>query len=171
MYSIGGGMALSEKLVIDRETGEIIDTINVGDRILRNASLKHLIKQSSLVEFLPNVDYVKIYTGPLKELKRALTGAEMLFVISMLEFISYETGILQHCNGRALTRKAMAEITGNNVKTVDRLTASLVKKEVIGKHKTGRTICFTVNPYLFCKGKMVSRTLMKLYEKSRWNKR
>ena len=86
MYSIGGGVVLSEKLVIDRETGEIIDTINVGDRILRNASLKHLIKQSSLVEFLPNVDYVKIYTDPLKELKRALTGAEMLFIISMLDY-------------------------------------------------------------------------------------
>jgi hypothetical protein len=162
---------LNDKLIVDKETGEVVGALNSGDRILRGASLKHLIKQGELVEFLPNVDYVKIYTDPLKELKRTLTGAEMLFVISMLEFISYETGILQHCNGRALTRKKMAEITGNDVKTIDKLTASLTKKEIIGKHKTGRAICFTVNPYLFCKGKLVSKTLTKLYEKSRWNKR
>ena len=162
---------MSEKYVIDKETGEIVNSLYDGDRILRNSSLKYLAKQSELIEFLPNTNYVKIYIDPLKELKRSLTGAEMLFIISMLEFISYETGILQHCNGRVLTRKTISGITGSDVKTVDRLTASLVKKEVLGKHKTGRTICFTVNPYLFCKGKMVSKTLMKLYEKSRWNKR
>ena len=160
---------MSDRLII--EHGEIVGEINDGDRILRGASIKHLVKQSELVEFLPNTNYVKIYTDPLKELKRSLTGAEMLFVISMLEFISYETGILQHSNGRVLTRKTISEVTGNDVKTVDRLVCSLVKKEVFGKHRTGSTVCFTVNPYLFCKGRMVSKTLMKLYEKSRWAKR
>jgi hypothetical protein len=162
---------MNEKYVVDKETGEVVDSIKPGDRVLRGASLKHLARRSELIEFLPNVDYVKIYTDPLRELKRGLTGAEMLFVINMLEFISYDTGVLQYDNGRTLTRKGMAEITSSDIKTVDRLVLSLTKKEVIGKHKTGGTICFTVNPYLFCKGKMVSKTLLKLYEKSRWAKR
>lgn len=163
------GGRLSERLIIDQ--GEIVGIIHDGDRIIRKASLKHLAKQSELIEFLPNTNYVKIYIDPLKELKRALTGAEMLFIVSILEFISYETGILQYHNGRVLTRKTISEITGSDIKTVDRLINSLVKKEVLGKHRTGKTVCFTVNPYLFCKGRMVSRTLMKLYEKSRWNKK
>jgi hypothetical protein len=153
--------------------GELLDEFGEGDRVkvLRENSLKHLARQSELIEFLPKSSYVKIYTDPLHELKRSLTGVEMLFVIGLLEFISYETGILQHCNGRVLNRKGIAEITGSDVKTVDRIIAALVKKEVFGRHKTGKTVCFTVNPYLFCRGRMVSKTLMKLYEKSKWNKR
>ncbi len=156
--------------IVDKETGKIVDEIRAGDKyqIIRDEKIKFLAKQSELIEFLPNARFVKVYTDPLHELKKSLSGAEMMFIIELLEFISYETGILQHSNGRPLKRTTIAEITNMDVKSVDRVIKSLTKKEVLGKHKTGKDVCFSVNPYLFCRGKMVSKTLLKLYERSRW---
>jgi hypothetical protein len=57
-----------------------------------------------------------------------------------------------------------------DIVTVDKLLDSLNKKQVIGKHKTGRTVCFTVNPFIFMKGNRVNKTLAKFFENSRWAK-
>ena len=130
-----------------------IGEINEGDRIIRGKSLKLL---SQTIQLNKKESFIKLYTKPLFELSRSLTGTESQFINYLISYISYNTGILLHDNGEKLTRNHMANETGLHINNIDKILKSLVKKQVLGKHKTGRNICFTVNPFIFACNTLVS---------------
>lgn len=146
---------------------KVIGYINENDRIIRGNSIEYL-KQT--IELNKKESFIKLYTRPLFELSKSLTGIENQFINYLISFISYNTGILMHENGEKLTRKCMAEQTGLHVKNVDKILSNLIKKQILGKHKTGRSVCFTVNPFIFMKGNRVNETLVKLFENTKWAK-
>ena len=147
--------------------GVKVGEINEGDRITRKKQLEYL-RQTA--EINKDKSYVKVYTKHLFELSRSLSGTENQFVNYLLGYIRYESGILAHENGKVLTRQTMTVETELSIKTIDRLLKSLIDKQVLGKHKTGHNICFTVNPYIFMRGSRVNTTLIKMFENSRWAK-
>lgn len=154
--------------IVTIDTGEYKD-IYEGDtvRILRKQSCEYL---ENTVELNKNEPYVKVYTKPLFELSRSLTGTESQFVNYLMDYVRYTTGIFAYDNGKVLTRQAMADETGLSIKTVDKILASLVEKQVIGKHKTGHDIQFTGNPYIFMRGNRVNQTLVKFFQNTKWAK-
>lgn len=158
------------QVIVDTLTGEVVNDIRVGDRfsITRSSQLEHLSKQYANESFIPDAKFIKVFIDPLHELKKALTSAELTFLIDLIGYISYESGILQYANGNSLSRSDISDITNVEMRWVDTLLASLIKKQVLGKHRTGKSVCFTANPYLFCRGQKVNKTLKKLYEKSKW---
>ena len=167
---VTGRSMINDRLVVGRvvnNNGEIVNELRQGDRmsVLRSNSIDYL---NSTVELNKNKPYVKAYTKPLFALSRILTGTECQFANYLMQYISYNTGILAHENGRKLTRNYMVQETGLSLKTIDRILCSLVEKRVLGKHKTGRDICFTANPYIFMRGSRVNSTLAKLFENSKW---
>jgi hypothetical protein len=50
------------------------------------------------------------------------------------------------------------------------LLNSLVDKEILGKHKTGRSVALTVNPFIFMRGQKVNQTLYEFFLNSKWAK-
>jgi len=158
---------MGEAAIIDLSTGEIINHANEGDKVkvIRKESVDYL-RDTVLIN--KDEPFVKIYTAVLFKLSHSLSGTESLFVSYLLQYIRYTSGLLEYRNGNTLTRQHMAEETGLNIKTIDRLLKGLVDKQVLGKHKTGQDISFTVNPFIFMKGKRISETLYKLYKNTKW---
>ena len=158
---------MGEAAVIDLSTGQIINHANEGDRIkvIRKESLDYLKETVSINSDEP---FVKVYTTVLFKLSRSLSGTESQFINYLLQYIRYTSGLLEYRNGNTLTRSHMALETGLNIKTIDRLLKSLVDKQVLGKHKTGQDISFTVNPFIFMKGKRISDTLFNLFKNTKW---
>ena len=146
---------------------KVIGYINENDKIIRGSSIEYL---SQTIELNKKESFVKLYTRPLFELSKSLTGVESQFINYLIRYISYNTGILTHDNGKPLTRKYMAEQTGSNIKSIDKILNSLIKKQILGKHRTGRSVSFTVNPFIFMKGNRVNETLVKLFEHTKWAK-
>lgn len=158
----------SERVIVN-SYGEIENTLYTNDtiKIIRGSTKDYL---NSTIEINKDEDFVKVYTKAMFGISRSLSGTESTFVNYLLQYIQYQTGILTLSNGRTLSRSHMAQETELDVKTVDKILNNLIKKQILGKHKTGRTVCFLVNPYIFMKGNRVNKTLVKLFENTRWAK-
>lgn len=167
-YVVMWGVSMEEVMFyITTSDGEVIDQINEGDRIVRKASTEYLF---NTIEINMNQDFVKVYTARLLDVANELNGSESALMMILIGFIQYNTGILTHKNGRPVTRECISRLIEKELVTVDRLIDGLNKKQIIGKHRTGKTVCFTVNPFIFMKGNRVNKTLAKFFENSRWAK-
>jgi hypothetical protein len=158
--------------IIDIQSGKPTHDINEGDivRIIKEKQFK--IKKADEPKILINKEesFIKVFTKPLFELSKCLSGTESQFINYLIQFVRYDTGILAYDNGKHVTREAMAKDTGLSKKTIDRLIISLSDKEVLGKHKTGRCTTLTVNPFIFMRGHKVNQTLYEFFVNSKWAK-
>jgi hypothetical protein len=153
-------------IVID-ESGEVIDEIREGDRIIRGTSID---LYNNTIELNKNDSFIKIYTKCMFELSNDISGKESILLTYLLQFVSYQTGILTHSNGVCVTRDYIAKDIKQDKRTVDRTLDGLIRKKILGKHRTGKVVCYIVNPYIFMKGNRINKTLAKLFEHSKWNK-
>ena len=160
------------KALIDIDTGELLTEIRHGDKIkiIRAESLACIGDDNGTVRINQEEDFVKVYTRSLFEISKVLTGIENQLMNYLITYMSYNTGIFADGQGRIIRRSRMAEETGNDERTIDRILEGLIRKQVIGKHRTGRMVCFLGNPYIFMKGSMVNKTLKKMFENTKWAK-
>ena len=160
-------MAEVTQILVSPGTGEVIGKLYEGDRIQRAKSNEYL---KSTIELNKDEPYAKAYLRPMFDLAKALSGAELQMVYFLLPYLSYESGLLMHPNGKPVTRGYIADMSGLALKTVDKILHSLHSKQVVGKHNNGREVHFTMNPWLFMKGKRINKTLYELFKNSRWAK-
>lgn len=158
--------------VIDVKTGKPTHDINEGDmlRIIKgDQKFKKKIDEPQ-VSVNDSEPFIKIFTKPLFELSKSLSGTESQFLNYLIQYIRFGSGIIAYSNGKPLTRANMAKDTGLSKKTIDRLLNGLVDKEILGKHKTGRCVALTVNPFIFMRGQKVNQTLYEFFLNSKWAK-
>lgn len=154
---------------IVNDDGEVVGYIDEGDRIIK--AKKEVVEDESLIDLNKNENFVKVYTKTMFEVAKCLDGTTNQLLNFLIPFISYQTGIIQYqSNGKAINKAKIINLTGLNEKTVDRCIDKLIENKILGKHKTGREICYTANPFLFMKGSKVNKTLVKFFENSRWAK-
>lgn len=162
------------KLLVNEETGEVENIIYPKDKvkITREEQIEHFkdIVAADGVIIRDREPFIKVYSSVIFKLSKVLTGQECQFLNYLLQYIRYRSGVLAYSNGKPLTRNDMVEETGLKLCMVDRLLRSLQEKEVIGKHKTGWDISFTINPFIFMKGNKINATLYELYKNTRWAK-
>jgi len=154
-------------LIVNPDTGEVGDTLQTGDRIARKRTADYL---SDTVELLPDEPYVKAYTRPMFELSKSLTGTEMQLVHFLLQYLSFESGVLKHENGQFLARSFVVKETGLSERTTDRALQGLRDKRILNRAVSGRDVQYFMNPYLFMRGKRINKTLHEMFKNSRWAK-
>jgi len=145
------------------KTGELYE----GDRVLRKQSEDYL---KNTIEILKDEPYTKTYHRVMFAVANCLTGAEMQLAYILLQFLSYESGMLKHQNGQPVTRQYIAQYTGLSLKTVDKLLQKLKEKQVIGRNVVGREVQYFMNPWLFMRGQRINKTLYDMFKNSRWAK-
>jgi hypothetical protein len=150
------------------ETGEKTGEMYAGDRVVRKKSIEYL---QSTVEILPSETYVKLYLKPLSILAESLTGPESLMVYFLIGYLSYDSGILMHSNGKILTRSFIADAMGQSERQVDRTLDKLREKQVLKKVLGAkREVSIIMNPWLFMRGKRINKTLYEMFRNSDWAK-
>lgn len=162
--------------VVDIETGEIINDIYEKDKIKH---YKEPTEDDLIHDFNKDEKFVKLYLG-VNELRKHLTQGEFTIAVSLADYVSYEDCIVRrggHGNGKILTIKELADDMEINYDALRKTITSLVKKGVVGIHKTGCKDkpnivikAITVNPYIYTKGNNVNKTIVALFEHSNWNK-
>ena len=155
------------KIILDSESGEIIGEIGEGDKIIRNSSITEF---KNSIDLNKNELFIKVYIKTLFDLSDIMTGAESVFLFYLLSFLSYKDGVIKYSNGKIVTKQHMAKDTKKSVRNIERLLYSLISKEIIGIHKSGENISYTVNPFLFMRGKRIDNSLYDLYKNSQWVK-
>ena len=154
-------------LVYDK-TGEIINELYEGDRILRNETIDYLKSRDSI-----DAEFAKLYLKSADMLSRNMEIKEMELrvCLRLLPYIRYDTGLIAHVNGEPISRNGIKGIFPDmGDRTIERALDDLCEQDVYIKatRKNRREVYFIVNPYIFMRGAKVNKTLLNLFSKSDW---
>jgi hypothetical protein len=153
--------------IISVETGEIIDSINDGDRVVRKQSIDYLKRKSNadakeclkwdLTNFMKmNIPEIHLWMSELSQSEKA-------FLFSIVPYVSYDDCHLQ-INGVDVGTEDLVFITGLSRSLVYSTIDSLVAKDILYRGKNSKNRQYFVNPWIFCKGNMINKVLKTMFK-------
>lgn len=147
--------------IISTESGEIIGTLESGDKILKAKTMGYLER----TEEWRIENFYKGNVDEIVEWIQDLTMAERAFLFSIAPYISYEDCHLQYRNKRDIDIKDMVKVTGLSKNTVYTVTKSLLSKDILYQGENSSNIRqWFVNPWLFCRGQRVNKVLKTMFK-------
>jgi hypothetical protein len=150
-------------LVVNPDTGEIINEINAGDRLLRKTSVEYLNNtQDWKME-----NFFKGHTGEIGNWIKDLSVNERAFLFSIVPHIGYEDCCIKYSNGRPLGTEDLVKVTYMPRSTVYEVLVSLTKKDILYRGKNSKERQFFINPWLFCKGSRINKVIRTMFRNYR----
>lgn len=151
-----------ERVLVNPETGEVLEQLKEGDRILRKTSQdKYKRKKDS---DLNGRMFIKVDTKEgyalLKEL--SLNERALLFVLQY--YVTYESGLIQHQNGQEINFNDLIDITGMSRRTLSETLSALISKDIVYKGKNSTKVQYYLNPWVAMKGVVVNPTLKEMFK-------
>jgi hypothetical protein len=115
-------------LVIDKETGSVINTINKGDRVIHKEQIEYCKEYDN--NFGKGRNFVKLFDDLEDMLTNKLTNAEIVFILKIRKFVSYNDAILRDDfgKGEVLTYDTIAGKTKMSYSGARKIIESLMKK-------------------------------------------
>lgn len=159
------------KEAVDLETGERI-AVEEGERLLKEKKTK-----PQTINVRGN-KFMKLNIEATAKMYRELTPTEITMVMGLVRFVSYTDCCLRiDGRGELMDANDISRELGLDKRKTYRLLASLEKKGVIGYHITGSILTrykgklrkvYTVNPFIYCRGRKVNASVYEYYRKSGW---
>ena len=151
---------------IINEDGEVIDTLNKGDKILRKSSADYLKDTESPPK---GEQFTKLYHKITPMLVDSnLTAAELILFIHFAVNIRYQSNVAKYSNGKLITRSNLQGDLKMSEPTLKRSIYKLIREGLIVEAKTIEGKVFIVNPYVVMVGDKVNKTVFDLFRKSKW---
>ena len=150
------------KVLIDEDTGAILGTMKTGDRIVRKESIDYL-KKKAWANDIRNRHYVKVYEEEGKLIAEELSAYEKAVLFQLQYYVSYESGLIRHANGREIGFTDIVEMTGLSRSTVADAIEGLVKRDILYKGKNSKKTQYFMNPWIACKGVIENPTLRDMF--------
>ena len=167
-------MVAMKKAILDTETGELIDEVFPGDRILRKNSIEFLKKKDEeddgLIEINKGRPFIKLYDDVAEDLaKERLNSSEFAVLLQCINHLSYVSGLAKRKNSdEPLTPVFFEKALGLSKPTVLAAIAGLIEKEIILRGETGERYQLFLNPYIFMKGRKINQTLFEMFKGTKW---
>lgn len=162
--------------LVDIETGERI-VVGEGERLVKEKK----VENETPVPMKKERQFMKIFLDAAGKIARELSATEVKMVVGLMPYVSYEDCCIREDGyGEVMDIAGIAEALGEDKKKVYRVVASLEKKGVMGHHVTGSILkgykgqlrkVYTVNPFIYCRGKQINRVVYEYYRKSGWRSR
>lgn len=156
----------------ERLQGNIVD-LDTGEKI-EDAFRK--TREDTVA--LKGVTFTKLSIVGARKMLEVLTPTEITMVIGLAPYVSYvDCCIRAGGRGEVMSAQDIAKALEMDDAKVYRLIKSLEEKGVMGHHATGSILngyegkvrkVYTVNPYIYCRGKKVNRAVYDFYENSGW---
>lgn len=153
--------------IVDTATGEIVNALNYGDKILRKESSDFI--ESTLV-INPKEEFVKVFIKPLLKLSLMLSNSEAVFMTYLLSHLEYTSCILKTNNDEILTIDYIVKEINLKERAVYGLIKKLVDHGILAKIETEGVKCFAMNPFVFHRGKRVSKEIIEVFRHTQWVK-
>jgi hypothetical protein len=158
-----------EPVYIVDENGELLKVMKKGDMLVSGKSIEACKRRGEeTMPFDPDSEYVKLFIRGIESIPDELKGSDFKAILKLCQFIDYETGILvkrgQYNKAVPLLQEDLINVTGISKKTVISTMERLVEQKVFAKVRTGRQISYLANPFIFMKGKRISKTLYNIFK-------
>lgn len=156
--------------IVDTKTGEIVNDLYRGDKIVRAESKKSYKKYANAKKENPEYEkwdldnFYRANIGELELLMKELSQIEKAFLFSISPYVSFEDSHLQYNNGVDIGTEDLVKITGMSRATVYRTIDDLIAKDVLYKGKNSRSRQYFVNPWLFSKGNRINKVLKTMFK-------
>ena len=158
------------RTIYDDDTGEQIDHLEDGDRILRKTSIDKIkeLHEDELPEGTATIK--QFFKGNGREISLILPELdvyEKAFLFSVAPYVNYMDCCLKYSNGKDVTADGLLCITGIKRSKMFMVVDSLVKKDIIYKGVNSKNKQYYVNPWLFCKGNRLNKVLKNMFRNYR----
>lgn len=152
-----------ERLIVDEASGELIDKIYEGDRILRKGS----IERGEKIQEWRLKNFFKGHIGEVKKWMKELTPAEKAILFTVGPYVGYKDCCLKYADGHDFRFDDIVELSGLSRGSVSETINSLRKKDILYKGQNSDGIQYFMNPWLFCKGAEINNVLQTMFENYR----
>jgi len=141
--------------------GEVVDTIDGKDRIVRAASVEFLCDTIAWGEDRP---FIKVFIDFFPKVAEELSGGAVGLMSVIVPYIAYQSNLLcnRSCNN-PLNNKDIEDITGISKPSVIKYMNELVDAKVLFRGNTGKSYQYYANPYIYCRGKRINKTLEAMF--------
>lgn len=161
-------------IIINEETGEIIDHIYEGDSILRDKSKE--VNEKYERNFNKGESFLKVYDKVMPELRSKLSKTELSTTLMLLPYISYEDCILKNDDGSVIKLPDFQNLLGLSYDRTRKIIKSLTTLGVLGMFETGckekpkvMFKCYVFNPYIASKGTTINKSVAGLFAETKWD--
>ena len=166
---------VSQSQLIDLDTGELITTINPGDRVrvTRKESIESFTKiQEEYIELNKGRNFVKQFPDISERLCSTLSGNELWLFTFLMPFVGTNSGVLKLRNGVAVDRKILVGLCRENMSksAIYRAVDGLIAKGVLGMCYVGDERYYVMNPHVCQRGSRANATLLTLFRNTEWVK-
>ena len=124
---------------------------------------------NNVIIFNQDRSFIKLFTSQLKKLKNKITQTETMIVLDLIHHISYESGMLSKTGKNddryPLTNADIIKLTEFSECVVIKSMIHLVSVGVFARTKAGKNFIYFANPYIFCKGIRINKTLVDMFKK------
>jgi DNA-binding transcriptional ArsR family regulator len=162
-----------ERAIFDIDTGEYIDTLHTGDRIVRKSVIDRLhdlpVDESKMC--FQNGDWGKAYDEALSKLaKLNLIAIEYKMILLFIPLIKINSGLLAYGNYKPVNMKWIETELNITRNTVSKTIKRLLDLRIISENYSGKEKIYFFNPYIYQKGRYINKTLFEMFKKSDWVK-
>ena len=158
------------RCVIDTETGEILGELDIGDRIVKKKSIEYL-ESTEKVEIIRSnrqERFSKLYYSINDILKEDFTTVnDYKLYMMLMRYVRYDSCILAYDNGKELKQKDIIELSSIPNSTCRRTIQKFIDLRLLEKKGN----IFYCNPYVFCKGNRVYKSVIKRFKDTKYNLR
>jgi hypothetical protein len=154
------------KLVYETETGQVINEIYDGDKIVRCSSIEAIKELESAPE---GETFTKLYHKVIPMIAQCkLSSTEMIVFLYLGTNLRYVSNVAKYHNGKLITRENVQHDLKLPEITVKRSILRLIKEGLVIEARTIEGKVFVVNPFVVSVGEKVSKTVYDLFRKSKW---
>ena len=98
-----------------------------------------------------------------------LEDSEISFLVKISQYLDYRDNTIRR-EDEVMTVKEMAEVTGREYTRLSKMVKVMCERKIMGKHSTKiveylgrRTVVYSVNPYVICRGRMINKRVRTYY--------
>ena len=150
--------------VIERTTGEVMDSIMEGDRIRITRKEKVEFLESTIS--IPFTSFAKLNTAEIAFLAKELSKPDFVFLLSLSDFVGYHDNCIKNRRGVPMSVEDIAARLGISRATAYRSVERLMKENILCKAKTSEFQLF-VCPLIYCKGNRTNKVLQTMFRNYR----
>lgn len=153
----------SQLAIVDLSSGEILDTVEHGDRlrVTKKASVDKLMSQTKWGE---GWQFVKLFSDNVRALEGKLSAGSMMIMFALAPCIAHRSNLVINGDSKAMNNDDIQNATGLSKKVVARYMTELVRADVLFRGCTGHSYKYFANPYIYCKGNAINDTLEEMFK-------
>jgi hypothetical protein len=154
------------RVVIDTETGQIVNELRNGDRIVHATSVEAFREFESAPK---GETFTKLYHRVIPLIVDCgLSASELILFMHLAVNLRYLSNVAKYPNGRLITRDNLQNDLKISESTVKRSIYRLIKLGLIAEASTVEGKVFIVNPFVVTVGDKINKTVYDLFRKSKW---